>query len=193
MHEAPVTVRPATMETERLVVVSLLPEELEALIARDVERASRLVGFTFPPGWPEEREAREGLSWHLHHLLADPAHISWRVRVVVERSSGCVVGSINLKGPPNSSGDAEIGWGIVPASRRQGYALEATAAVIIWAMAQPGMSRISATVPDDNIASQRVAARLGMVRTVNTRRSLPVWQYPPPNPARSSERGSDPR
>jgi ribosomal-protein-alanine N-acetyltransferase len=175
--------RPATIGTERLLLISLLPAELKALIASDAERASKLAGVRFSPGWPEDREAREGLPWHLQHLVADPAHIPWRVRVVVERSSGSVVGSINLKGPPDSSGDAEIGWGIVESCRRQGYAVEATAAVMAWAFAQPGVLSISATVPGDNIASQRVARRLGMTCTASTRRSLALWQYRPPNPA----------
>ena len=34
-----------------------------------------------------------------------------RIRVIVERASDSVIGSINLKGPPNDVGDVEIGWG----------------------------------------------------------------------------------
>jgi hypothetical protein len=41
--------RPLNMETERLVLVVLLPEDLEALIAGDLERAARLAGYTFMP------------------------------------------------------------------------------------------------------------------------------------------------
>ena len=51
--------RPATIETERLLLLVLLPHELETLVAGDAERAGRLAGVNFPPGWPEEREARE--------------------------------------------------------------------------------------------------------------------------------------
>ena len=176
------TSRPATIETKRLLLISLLPEELEALIASDVERASKLAGVWVSPGWPADREAREGLAWHFRHLVADPAHIPWRVRVVVERSSGSVVGAINLKGPPDSNGDAEIGWGIVESCRRQGYAVEATAAVMAWALS------ISATVPSDNIASQRIARRLGMTCTASSRRNLPLWQCQRPNPVSGASR-----
>ena len=124
----------------------------------------------------EEREAREGLSWHLRHLLADTAHIPWRIRLIVERSSRSVVGSINLKGPPSRDGDVEIGWGVVGHCRRRGYALEAATAVVGWVLAQPGVNALSATVPSDNVASQRLAAKLGMTLTGDTRRNLPLWK-----------------
>lgn len=158
--------RPASIETQRLLLLVLLLHELEPLVAGDVERAGRLAGVNFPPGWPEEREAREGLS----------THIPWRIRLIVERSSSSVVGSINLKGPPSPDGDVEIGWGVVEHCRRRGYALEAAAAVTAWVLAQPGVNSLSATVPSDNVASQRLAAKLGMTLTGDTRRSLPLWK-----------------
>jgi ribosomal-protein-alanine N-acetyltransferase len=168
--------RPATIETKRLRLLALLADDVEALGAGDAERASRVVGVTFPPGWPEDRETREGLPWHLRHLQADAAHSPWRIRVIVERVSGSVVGSINLKGPPNTIGDVEIGWGMVERCRSRGYALEAASALVAWAAAQPGVRSVSATVPSDNVASQRLAAKLGMVLTSDIRRALPVWR-----------------
>jgi RimJ/RimL family protein N-acetyltransferase len=99
-----------------------------------------------------------------------------RVRVIVERSSKTVIGSINLKGPPAPGGDGEIGWGLVEQHRRRGYAFEAAAAVIAWAMGQDGVVSISATVPEHSERSQRLAARPGLVRTGETRRDLPIWR-----------------
>ena len=164
--------RPANIETERLLLVTLLPEEIELLIAGDSERVAFLTGFTFPPDDPNRGV---DLSWHLRALQADRNQLSWRIRVIVERSSNTVVGSINLKGPP-IAGDAEIGWGLNEDAREKGYATEASAAVIRWVGQQAGVSSISATVPDDNYPSQRVAARLGLTRTNQTRRGLPLWQ-----------------
>ena len=109
------------------------------------------------------------------------------MRVIVERSSNAVVGSINLKGPPTAAGDAEIGWGLIEDVRGRGYATEASAAVIKWAQEQPGVQSISATIPDDNYPSQRLAKRLGLSRTSETRRDLPLWRlegHPAMNAAR---------
>ena len=168
--------RPATLESDRLNLVALLPADIEALIARDIERARTLTGVRFPPGWPNDHEARDGLPWHLRALQADKRQASWRIRVIVERSSKSVIGSINLKGPPNADGDVEIGWGLVESSRNRGYALEAAATVLAWVVRQPGVSSVSATVPDDNLRSQRLATKLGLVRTGETRRDLPLWR-----------------
>lgn len=163
--------RPPNIETERLVLVVLLPEDLEALIAGDLERAARLAGYTFMPD-PELGD----LPWHLSALRRDSNQLSWRIRVIVERSSNTVVGSINLKGPPTADGDVEIGWGLIDRARKQGYATEAATAVINWALQQPRVNSVSATVPDDNHPSRRVAVRLGLMRTSETRRNLPLWK-----------------
>jgi RimJ/RimL family protein N-acetyltransferase len=168
--------RPAALETDRLRLVVLLPEEVEALIAGDAVGAGRRAHVSFPPGWPAEREAREGLPWHLRHLRADAAQVPWRIRVIVERTTGLVIGSINLKGPPDADGDVEIGWGLVEGWRGRGYALEAATAVMDWVAGQADVTWVSATIPEDNIASQRIAARLGLIRTPLTRRDLPLWR-----------------
>lgn len=165
--------RPANIETERLLLVVLLAEEIEALIAGDRERAERLLGFTFPPDDPNRGV---DLPWHLRALQSDPNQRAWRIRVIVERSSGTLVGSINLKGPLDAEGDVEIGWDLNEDARAKGYAIEASAAVIEWIKKQPVVATVSATIPDDNAASQRLAARLGFRRTSESRRNLPLWK-----------------
>jgi ribosomal-protein-alanine N-acetyltransferase len=167
--------RPAALQTERLVLVVLLPEDVEALIARHVDRARLSIGVTFPEGWPDDPDARDGLAWHLRALRSHDSQVPWRIRVIVERSSGLVVGSINLKGPPSPDGDVEIGWGLVETARRRGYAAEAAGAVVAWVASQPEVAWLSATVPDDNLPSQKLASKLGLARTEHTRRGLPLW------------------
>jgi [ribosomal protein S5]-alanine N-acetyltransferase len=168
--------RPPTIKSERWDLMALLPAEIEALIAGDIERAGFLTGVRFPQDWPNDSDARDGLSWHLRALQADEQQVAWRLRVIVERLSGNVIGSINLKGPPDADGDVEIGWGLAEHHRHRGYALEAALAVVAWVLQQPAVRCISATVPDDNPPSQGLAAKLGLVRTGETRRDLPLWK-----------------
>lgn len=170
------TERPPNIETARVLLVALLPEDIEALVDGDLERVSLLTGFTF---LPEEPKLGVDLSWHLSALRSDSKQLPWRIRVIVERSSNTVVGSINLKGPPDADGDVEIGWGLIENARRKGYATEASAAVVNWVVLQPGVSSISATIPDDNYPSQRLAARLGLIRTDESRRNRPLWKCDP--------------
>jgi hypothetical protein len=53
---------PASIQTERLLLVALVPEDIEALIAGDLERSLLLTGFTF---LPEDPRLGADLSWHL--------------------------------------------------------------------------------------------------------------------------------
>lgn len=165
--------RPADIETERLILRVILPDEIEWLLAGDAHRLELANGFRYPPDDPNRGI---DLGWHLGALRADPKQLPWRIRLIVDRSSNTVIGSINLKGAPDAEGDVEIGWGLNEGHHGQGYATEAAAAVMGWAFQQPGVRSISATVPDDNDASQRVAGRLGLTRTGSTRRKLPLWK-----------------
>ncbi|HWZ88988.1 MAG TPA: GNAT family N-acetyltransferase, partial [Polyangiaceae bacterium] len=166
------------IETPALRLIALRPEELRALIAGDTRRAGELVGVAFPEAWPLEQDARDGLPWHLAHLEKGEAERAWRVRVVVLRVSNRVIGSVGLKGPPDFLGDVEIGWGIDPEHRRCGRGREAALALLTWAAAEPGVRSFSATIADDNVPSQRLAATLGMLRSIETRRGLPLWRRP---------------
>jgi [ribosomal protein S5]-alanine N-acetyltransferase len=166
------------LETPELRLIALGVDALRALVAGDIERAGELVGAAFPAEWPLEQDARDGLPWHLAHLEKGPAQRAWRMRVVVLRASGNVVGSVGLKGPPDIHGDVEIGWGIDPEYRRAGRGREAATALLGWASAEPNVQSFSATIADDNVPSQRLAATLGLVRTLETRRGLPLWRRP---------------
>ena len=161
------------IQTERLILRVILPDEIEWLLAGDSRHLESANGFIHPPDDPN-RDV--DLGWHLRALRADPTQLPWRIRLIIERSSNTVIGSINLKGAPDSEGDVEVGWGLNEGYRGQGYATEAAAAVIRWAFEQPGVRSISATVPDDNDASQRVARRLGLTRTAIIRRNRPLWK-----------------
>ena len=162
------------IRTARLRLVPATQEQIRALIRGDAAGASRLVGATVPNGWPEDAEARQGLPWHLAAIEKDPIQRLWRIRFVVEQETNAVIGSVNMKGPP-ANGDVEIGWGIVPDKRRRGFATEASQAVIDWALGFDEVRRVTATIPDENTSSQRVAQRLGMIKTAEMRRGLPVW------------------
>jgi RimJ/RimL family protein N-acetyltransferase len=81
------------------------------------------------------------------------------------RSDGQAVGGIGFKGPPEG-GVAEIGYGLVPSARGQGYAAEAVVALLRLAGEQ-GLTKIFADTTPNNFASQRTLVRAGfrLVRT----------------------------
>jgi RimJ/RimL family protein N-acetyltransferase len=97
----------------------------------------------------------------------------------IESSAGERLGSILLKPIPRSTGAArdeadavreiEIGWHLHPRAWGRGIATTAARGVLAEARTA-GIVRVVAVTHPDNIASQRVCARLGMVPRGLTRR-----------------------
>ncbi|MFD7771104.1 GNAT family N-acetyltransferase [Streptomyces sp. NPDC059787] len=84
-------------------------------------------------------------------------------RLIIERDSGLVVGSIGLFWPP-SEGVLEIGYGIVASRRGRGYAPEATRALAGFALTAPDVHTVSASVELSNPSSVRVLDKAGFHR-----------------------------
>lgn len=77
------------------------------------------------------------------------------------RDSGEVIGLAGLQ--QLDSGDFELGWWIWKDYWGQGLAMEGTQPFIEHARDQLGLSRLFAVIDPDNLASRRVAEKLGMV------------------------------
>lgn len=84
-------------------------------------------------------------------------------RLIVERSSGLVAGSIGLFWPP-VAGDLEIGYGVVASRRGRGYATEAAVALTAHAFTAPGVRVVHADVELANPPSVRVLEKAGFQR-----------------------------
>jgi [ribosomal protein S5]-alanine N-acetyltransferase len=95
------------------------------------------------------------------------------VRNGVERGGFChyqvlladedvVIGDIGFHAPPDELGEVSVGFGIVPAARRRGYAVEALRALLEWALEQPEVRCVHADTDLVNLASQRVLVGAGM-------------------------------
>lgn len=85
-------------------------------------------------------------------------------RLIVERKSGLVVGSLGLFWPP-SDGEVELGYGVVQSRRGLGYASEATRALVVHARTSPEVKAVFANVELANPASVRVLEKAGFERS----------------------------
>jgi len=130
--------------TERLRLVPITLEAIEAVLDQDQPRAEALTGATFPPAWPN------------HQLLEVGFPFS---RVL--RDEPRVVGSVVFHGRPRD-GIAEVGYSIEPQSRGNGLATEATRACVAWAFEQAGITAVQATTFPWNVASLAVIRHIGM-------------------------------
>ncbi|MFE7814300.1 GNAT family N-acetyltransferase [Streptomyces sp. NPDC057433] len=84
-------------------------------------------------------------------------------RLITERESGLVVGSISLLRPP-CEGALEVGYGIVASRRGRGYAAEATRALVEFALSSPDVHTVYADADVSNPASVRVLEKAGLHR-----------------------------
>ena len=75
-------------------------------------------------------------------------------------------------------GTSVVAYVVLPAARRRGVAAEAVGALADWLAAQPEVNRVQAVIDPANVASQRVAARVGFTRSGEQRGGEDVWVRP---------------
>jgi ribosomal-protein-alanine N-acetyltransferase len=165
------------IQTDRLVLVAVSAALGRALLDGDRGRAAGLLGADLPLGWPD-RELTGILPRHLDQIAADPAAAGFGVWIVLVREPRTAVGSAGFLGPADRDGTVEVGYGIHPSFRGQGYATEAAGALRDWALARSRVRRITARCDETNAASIRVLEKLGMRRT-GTRDGTISWESGP--------------
>ncbi|MGW0366172.1 GNAT family N-acetyltransferase [Streptomyces sp. NPDC002990] len=89
----------------------------------------------------------------------------WGTYAMVRATDQLAVGGIGFHAAPDADGTVEIGYDVVPSARGNGHATQALRALSAWALARPGVSRVTATVEPDNAPSHAVVARAGFTRT----------------------------
>ncbi|WP_158624173.1 GNAT family N-acetyltransferase [Micromonospora sp. HM5-17] len=157
---------PIRIETQRLVVA-----EFEAADAGNVAVVIAAGEWdALPPGAP--RDAGAVWRWLRTDLgvfreAGQGVHLAIR-----QRDSGTHVGAMSLFRLDRRQGTAEVGYGLRPAMRGRGYAVEALSALTAWALSTGGLRRVDAVTAPENAASQRVAERAGYLRVGVTRDPL---------------------
>lgn len=101
---------------------------------------------------------------------------SGALSLVAERE-GQVIGNVEAwftKDPsplPDSPASVELGWTFSPAESGHGYATEAVRALIDLVFDLPAVHRVSAQMDGRNVASARLATRVGMQREAHFRKN----------------------
>lgn len=104
-------------------------------------------------------------------LATDLGH--WALRgygrwSVVETTTRRMVGGCGLwwpEGYPRS----ELTWWIIPAARRNGYALEASRAAVAFGYDELGWDMVETHMNDENVAARKLVEKLGGIRIVRER------------------------
>lgn len=150
------------LTTPRLRLVPFISEAIGALLAGDEARLRAVTGFSFPTPLRPPPLMDELLPMVRERLVAEPTTLGWWTWLAVERDTQRVTGALGFGGPPDIEGAVMIGYSTYPGAARHGYASEATRALVDWALTQPGVRRVCASIPPDNVAARRVAEKVGM-------------------------------
>lgn len=157
------------IETPRL---RLVPFALPLMLAaRDGELAAvgEALGAAVPRGWPSDGVRDYQLPSQIG-ALRKGVDLKWLGRLIITRGAGNpargpeLAGVINLKGEPDAAGRVEIGYEVVEAQRRQGYATEAAHALLAWCFRQPPVKAVLARTLPHNEISAHMLQRLGFER-----------------------------
>ena len=149
--------------TARLRLDPLLPETIEALLADELQTASKLQGIAIP------EDVASGLDHfflrvQLDRMRTNPEGRGWCARLMVDLEDGSLVGNCGFHGPPEDVGRAEIGYTVLEQHRRRGLATEAARALLDYA-ATHGAAQVFASAARDNVPSLRVIEKLGFHQT----------------------------
>jgi RimJ/RimL family protein N-acetyltransferase len=153
---------------ERLDLVPLTPEFLRAMLRHDLAEAERILGFPLPDGLLDSTDV---MALRLEQLESNPSLQPWLLRALVLRERRVMVGHIGFHTAPGADylqpyapNGVEFGFTVYAPFLRQGYAREASKALMQWAHQVHGVTRFVVTIRPDNAPSQALAAGLGFVR-----------------------------
>ena len=135
--------RRSNLETARL---DLILESTDALLAR-VVAMSPADRAEVSPGWLARVRTAAPSPWT--HGFA-----------LVERATGTLVGSAGYKGAPDDAGTVEIAYGVDPGHQGRGFAKEAVAALVDYALGA-GACLVRAHTRPKHGASARVLGACG--------------------------------
>jgi [ribosomal protein S5]-alanine N-acetyltransferase len=165
------------LETERLHIRPWEDSDRPAL-ERMVRDAEMMRYITHGRTWSDE-EVDELLARQARHLEAFGICFG----AVVSTGTGEVVGMAGLQ--PHDDGQFELGWWIWKEHWSQGFATEAAQALVAYARDVMGLRRLVAVIDPPNVASARVAEKLGMQfeciksarETMARREDMPIAYY----------------
>lgn len=159
------------LRTARLELLPITLGMVEAVLAGRKEDAEALAGAKMPDRWPNRELIERAFARSLDAVRGSPDRYLWGARVMIAPGASetrRVIGSIVFHDEPAADGVSEIAYGVEESSQGQGYATEAVAASVGWALAQSGVAAVRAVTFPWHRASVRVLEKVGM-RQVATR------------------------
>jgi ribosomal-protein-alanine N-acetyltransferase len=121
--------------------LDLIPVTVESLLCQRAggeemrAKLAAILNAAVPDAWPHENWEPHVFDYLLNLIEADAEAIGWcRYLVLRDESSygRTLIGSFGSGFPKPETGEAEIGYGLLPEWQRQGLAVEAVEAMLPW-------------------------------------------------------------
>jgi len=141
------------IETSRLLLRALTPDEAEAIVAGE------RTGQPWSMDYPTAGDIRVAAFALAGNTAFASAAAPWGLYVIVEKSNGLFIGGIGFKSSPDERDEVEIGYGISDSQQGRGVATEAVRALCEFAHRMSVV--VIAETDRENVASQRVLEKCG--------------------------------
>ncbi|MBR9843654.1 MAG: GNAT family N-acetyltransferase [Rhodobacteraceae bacterium] len=163
-----------TLHTPRLTLRPLTAEDFPAVRAFYASERSRFVG-----GPKNAVQAWRHFAMEIGHW-ALKGYGRWGVEVTETGEFAGIIGIFGPEGYP----EPELAWDLMEGFDGKGYATEAARAARDWAYTKAHMPALMSLVDPDNIASRKVAERLGAVKEGHFDHEIvgltEIWRHPSP-------------
>ena len=147
----------AVIHTQRLRLEPFDPTHAPALNA--INNEPQVMKF-LSAGEPETIEDTLAAIARVRHRWESLRFGWW---AIIEQASGNVIGAACLQHVANQQeAELEIGWRLATSANGKGYATEAGKAAAVYAFNVIGVDHVIAVADQENTASHRVMARVGM-------------------------------
>jgi ribosomal-protein-alanine N-acetyltransferase len=145
------------LETERLILRHLLPDDLEGLFTLYSDPEVRRY---FPEGTLNHEETRDELEWFLN---GHPTHPELGLWATIHKETGSFIGRCGLL-PWTIDGcpEVEVAYMLARDFWGRGLGTEAAQAILEYGFVNLGLARLICLIDRENQASIRVATKIGM-------------------------------
>ena len=152
------------LKTERLLLREFVAGDWSAVLAYHTD--PRYLRFYAWAG-RTAAETRDFIQMFLDQQVAQPRD-KFQLAVTT-KADGRLIGNCGLRLDAPTARTANIGYELAPEHWGQGYATEATRAILAYGFTAFGLHRVWATCVADNIASAHVLVKLGLRREAHLR------------------------
>jgi RimJ/RimL family protein N-acetyltransferase len=156
------------IHSNRLDLVLLDARAIEYSLGEDTDSLQSFLGADIPPDW---FAANALIELRYQQIIRTSEYQPWSLRAMILREKGMMIGHIGFHTQPGASylqpyapNGVEFGFTVFPDFRRNGFAREASTALMGWAYQQQAVSEFVLTISPDNVPSLRLAQRLGFKR-----------------------------